>query len=264
MDSIHVFESLKIWLWELQSSVLLLWKSLLNVVGKPFYWEDMMEQLDTIGIGSLPVILLTSFFTGAVFALQTSDILREYGSTASMGQLVSFTMVRELGPVLMALMFTGRVGAGIASELGGMAVSQQVDALRSLGTDVVKKLVTPRVIACLIALPVLTAIGDFVSIWSGQLLTTYQIHQNPSVYWTSVQQHLKWDDLSFSFFKSIAFAIIVVLIACYQGLKTRGGTRGVGANTTKAVMTASIVIIASDFFLSKLINLFIAHHHGHH
>jgi len=264
MDSLNVLESLKSWLWELQSSFILLWKGLLNVLAKPFYLQDTAEQLDVIGVGSLPVILLTSFFTGAVFALQTSDILREYGSTASMGQLVSFTMIRELGPVLTALMFTGRVGAGIASELGGMAVSQQVDALRSLGTDTIKKLVTPRIIACLIALPLLTAIGDFLSIWSGQLLTTYQIHQNPSTYWNSVQQHLKWEDLYFSFFKSIAFAIIIVLIACYQGLKTRGGTRGVGTNTTKAVMSASILIIASDFFLTKAITLFIIHHHGHH
>lgn len=261
MDELRIVENLKVVLLDIQEAFFMLWKSLHNILAKPFYLQDTLEQLDTIGIGSLPVILLTSFFTGAVFALQTSDILRQYGSTASMGQLVSFTMVRELGPVLTALMFSGRVGAGIASELGGMVVTQQVDALRSLGTDYMKKLVTPRVVACIIALPLLTAIADFVSIYSGQLLTSYQIHQSSHVYWNSVQMHLKIDDLYYSFFKSITFGVVVSMIACYQGLKTLGGTRGVGRSTTHAVVSASILIIASDFFLSKLINVLIGHVH---
>lgn len=258
MEEIGVVESLKLFLLQIQDGWILFWKSISNVLAKPFYLQATLEQLDHIGVGSLPVILLTSFFTGAVFALQTSDILRQYGSTAQMGQLVSFTMIRELGPVLSALMFTGRVGAGIASELGGMVVSQQVDALRALGTDYIKKLVTPRVLACLVSLPLLTGICDFVAIYSGQILTTYQIKQNPHVYWSSVTQHLKMDDLYYSLFKAIAFAILIAVTACYQGLKTSGGTRGVGRSTTNAVMIASILIIASDFFLTKLINVLIS------
>lgn len=263
MDELHIVESIKSGLLDLQEAFFLLWKAINNILAKPFYVQDVLAHLDNIGVGSLPVILLTSFFTGAVFALQTSDILRQYGSTASMGQLVAFTMIRELGPVLTALMFTGRVGAGIASELGGMVVSQQVDALRSLGTDYMKKLITPRVLACIIALPLLTAICDLVSIYSGQLLTTYQIHQTAHLYWSSVRLHVKVQDLYYSFFKSIAFALLISMTACYQGLKTSGGTRGVGRSTTYAVMVSSIFIIASDFFLTKLINLFVGHVHNH-
>lgn len=261
MDELRVLESIKLALLDIQEAFFLLWKAVLNIVSKPFYLQDTLEQLDHIGVGSLPVILLTSFFTGAVFALQTSDILRQYGSTASMGQLVAFTVIRELGPVLTALIFTGRVGAGIASELGGMVVSQQVDALRSLGTDYMKKLITPRVLACLVALPLLTAISDLVAIYSGQILTNFQIHQSAHVYWNSVRTHLKIQDLYYSFFKSVAFAVLIAMTACYQGLKTSGGTRGVGRSTTYAVMASSIFIIASDFFLTKAINLLVGHVH---
>jgi len=263
VENISLSESIKTLLLDIQEAFGLWWQGFLSAFSRPFYVEDTLEELEAIGVGSLPVILLTSFFTGAVFALQTTDILRQYGSAASMGQLVSFTMIRELGPVLTALMFTGRVGAGIASEIGGMVVSQQVDALRALGTDYMKKLIAPRILACIISLPVLTAICDLVGTFSGQILTTFQIHQNPHVYWNSVQSHLKIEDFYYSFFKAIAFGIIVAMVACYQGLKTSGGTRGVGRSTTYAVMTSSILIIASDFFLTKAINLLIAYgpHH---
>jgi len=262
VHEIRIAESIKLFLLDIQESLILFWKSLSNLLVKPFYWQDTLEQFDAIGVGSLPVILLTSFFTGAVFALETGDILRRYGSTSQMGQLVAFTVIRELGPVLTALMFTGRVGAGIASELGGMVVSQQIDALRSLGTDYMKKLITPRVLACIIALPLLTALCDFIAIYSGQILTSYQIHQSAHVYWNSVRMHITLQDLDYSFIKAFTFGILIAATSCYQGLRTSGGTRGVGKSTTHAVMFSSILIIASDFFLTKLITLFLTYSYG--
>jgi phospholipid/cholesterol/gamma-HCH transport system permease protein len=255
MENIDVIEIIKLFLLEIQEAFFLLWKSLANIVAKPFYLDDLIEQLSLAGIGSLPVILLTGFFSGAVFALQTVTILKQYGETNTMGQLVAFTMIRELGPVLAALMFTGRVGAGFASELGGMVVSQQVDALRSLGTDYMKKLVTPRMLACVISLPLLTGIMDYVAIWSGYFLTWAEVHQSVHIYWQSIKQNLGLHDLYYSAIKAVAFAILIAVIACYQGLRTRGGTRGIGKSATRAVVISSILIIASDFFLTKGINI---------
>ena len=257
MDVLNFTENLKGFVLEIQEGCFLLWKALTNIFSTPFYLEDLIEQLDSIGIGSLPVILLTSFFTGAVFALQTIGVLKQYGTTATMGQLVAFTMIRELGPVLTALMFTGRVGAGIASELGGMVVSQQVDALRSLGTDYMKKLVTPRLLACLISLPLLTAICDFVSIWSGYFLTWTEVNQSVHVYWQSVKDNLVFHDLYYSVVKAIVFAVVVAIVSCYQGIKTSGGTRGIGQSTTRSVVISSIFIITCDFFLTKGIGIII-------
>lgn len=255
MDVLNFTENLKGFVLEIQEGCFLLWKALANIFTKPFYFDDLMEQLDSIALGSLPVILLTSFFTGAVFALQTVGVLKQYGTTATMGQLVAFTMIRELGPVLTALIFAGRVGAGIASELGGMVVSQQVDALRSLGTDYMKKLITPRLLACLIALPLLTAICDFISIWSGYFLTWLEVHQSTHVYWQSVKDNLVFHDLYYSAVKAVVFGVLVAVISCYQGMQTSGGTRGIGKSTTHAVVISSILIIACDFFLTKGIGI---------
>lgn len=257
METTGLLDSLKFFLLDFQQAFVLLWKAMSNIFAKPFYAQEVISQLDIIGVGSVPLILLTSFFTGAVLALQTTDLLTQYGSATSMGQMVAFTMIRELGPVLTALMFTGRVGAGIASELGGMVVSQQIDALRSLGTDYVKKLVTPRILACLLSLPLLTAICNLAGIWSGQVFTTFLIHQTPHVYWESAQRNIALSDYYYSLIKSVSFALLISMTACYQGLTTTGGTRGVGKSTTHSVVLSSILIIASDFFLTKIINVLV-------
>ncbi len=256
MENLDFLENFKIILLEIQEAFFLFLKAVRNVLSKPFYFNDLVEQLESIGLGSLIVILLTSLFTGAVFAFQILSVSKQYGTTNTMGQVVSFTMIRELGPVLAALMFSGRVGSGIASELGGMVISQQVDALRSLGTDYIKKLITPRVLACLIALPLLTGITDLVSIWSGWVMTWLTVHQSYHIYWMSVKDHIVLHDLYYSFFKAITFAILISVTACYQGLKTTGGTRGIGKSTTHAVVISSVLIIASDFFLTKGISFF--------
>lgn len=259
METGNSFDSVKWFLLEVQEACFLFWKGITNVLSRPFYLQETLEQLDHLGVGSMPVVLLTSLFTGAVLALQSSSLLSQYASTQAMGQLIAFIMIRELGPVLTALMCTGRVGAGIASELGGMVISQQIDALRALGTDYVRKLVTPRILACFIALPLLTAICDLVGIWSGQVFTTLLIHQSPHVFWHSVRVSIVLNDFYYSFFKSVVFGIIISMTASYEGLKTEGGTRGIGRSTTQAVMVASILIIASDFFLTKMINLILSY-----
>jgi phospholipid/cholesterol/gamma-HCH transport system permease protein len=256
MEALNILENFKEVLLDIQEAFYLFLKAIQNIFSKPFYLDDLLEQLDAIGIGSLVVILLTSFFTGAVFAFQTVVVEKQYGTTGTMGQIVAFTMIRELGPVLAALMFSGRVGSGIASELGGMVISQQVDALRSLGANYIKKLITPRILACVIALPLLTAITDLVSIWSGWVMTWLSVHQSYHIYWMSVKHHIVLHDLYYSFFKSLTFAIVISTTACYQGLKTKGGTRGIGKSTTHAVVISSILIIASDFFLTKGISFF--------
>ncbi len=222
---------------------------------RPRYIPETVAQMDLIGVGSLTIIILTGFFTGGVLTVQTFPTLRTYGAQSQTGYLVAISLVRELGPVLCALMVTGRVGSAISAELGSMVVSQQIDAMRALGTDPIRKLVAPRLIALLITLPLLTVIADMFGICGGWV-TAIGLYSIPSsVFITSVRDGITSDDLIGGMIKPIVFAFIIGTVACSQGLGTEGGTVGVGRSTTRAVVMASIIVIIADYFLAKALQV---------
>ena len=223
------------------------------VFSRPFYFRDVVEQFESIGIGSLTVVLLAGFFTGAVLALQTGITLDQFGARPFVGRLVSASMVKELGPVLTGLMLAGRIGSGIAAELGSMVVTDQINALRTLGTDPVRKLVVPRVLAGFFMAPVLTVIANTVGIIGGWLIAVYQLRVAGSLYWSSVLEGLYIDDVYMGLIKPFCLGFAIVTIGCHVGLRTTGGTQGVGRSTTQAVVAASVAVIAVDLVVTQLL-----------
>lgn len=238
---------------EVQHFTLLATRALTNLFRKPRYFQDTLQQMDLVGVSSLVIILLTGFFTGGVLALQSSKSLKAFGAVNLTGQLVALSLIRELGPVLTALMIAGRVGSGIASELGSMVVTEQIDAMRALGTDPTKKLVTPRIVACTTMLPLLTVMADLAGLVGGWIVSFYTLNLNTSLYWNTALRSLSYHDALEGLVKPIVFGFIIGTVGCYFGLRTTGGTRGVGRSTTQSVVTASIMVIVADFFLSKII-----------
>lgn len=224
-----------------------------NALSAPRYYDDTIAQMDTIGVGSLPIVLLTGFFTGAVLALQTYRTLATFGSVSVLGEAVGVAVVRELGPVLTALVVAGRNSSGIASEIGSMLVSEQIDALRALGTDPLRKLVSPRLYATLITLPVLTVLADFLGMLGGYLVSATIAKLTTAEYWTTAYQSLTFRDFTQGLIKPIIFAVIIALVGCYYGLQTEGGTEGVGRSTTQAVVVASVLVILLDFFITRFL-----------
>jgi len=237
---------------EVQQFYLLFGAALKNVFRRPHYADDIFIQMDIIGVGSLPIVILTGFFTGAVMALQMARALSQYGQVGRTGMVVSIAVVRELGPVLTALMVAGRNSSGMASELGSMKVTEQIDAMRALGTDPIQKLVTPRMIATCTVLPLLTIIADFVGIFGGFIIAYYLLNLTPTEYWSSAWRALEWNDVAQGLLKPFVFAFAVSLVGCYYGLRTTGGTQGVGRSTTQAVVVASVMIFFLTFFLTKI------------
>ncbi len=219
----------------------------------PRYLTDTLLQMDVIGVGSLPIVLLTGLFTGGVLSLQTYRTLERFGEVGLLGQAVSLSVVRELGPVLTALMVAGRNGSGIASEIGSMLVSEQIDAMRALGTDPLRKLVAPRLYATLITLPLLTVLADFFGMLGGFFISSYTAHLTSEQYWTSVYQALNFQDVLQGLVKPFFFAVIIAQVGCYFGLRTRGGTEGVGRSTTQAMVVASVLILVFDFFITQFL-----------
>jgi len=240
-------------LLEVQEYVRLQAQTVRGVFSRPFYFHDVVEQFDAIGIGSLTVVLLTGFFTGAVLALQSGVTLDQFGARPFVGRLVSASMIKELGPVLTGLMLAGRIGSGIAAELGSMVVTDQINALRALGTDPVRKLVVPRVLAGFFMAPVLTVISDSVGILGGWLIAVYQLRVASSLYWTSITDALYVQDAWMGIIKPFILGYVIVTIGCFVGLRTTGGTQGVGRATTNAVVAASVAVIAVDFFVTRLL-----------
>ena len=240
-------------LLEIQEYVRLQGAAMRAVFSRPFYFPDVIMQFDQIGIGSLTVVVLTGFFTGAVVALQTGITLDQFGARPAVGRLVSASIVKEVGPVFTGLMLAGRIGSGIAAELGSMTVTDQINALRALGTDPVRKLVVPRVLAGFFMAPVLTVLYDTMAIYGGWLVAVYQLRVASSLYWTSVTDALYVQDTWMGLIKPFVLGYVIVTIGCHVGLRTTGGTQGVGRATTKAVVAASVAVIAVDFFLSRLL-----------
>ena len=237
---------------EVQEYVRLQIATVRGVFSRPFYFHDVVEQFEQIGIGSLTVVLLTGFFTGAVLALQTGITLDQFGARPFVGRLISASMVKELGPVLTGLMLAGRIGSGIAAELGSMVVTDQINALRALGTDPVRKLVVPRVLAGFFMAPVLTVIANTVGILGGWIIAVFQLRVASSLYWSSIIEGLYLDDAWMGLVKPFCLGYVIVTIGCHVGLRASGGTQGVGRATTNAVVASSVAVIAVDFFVTRL------------
>jgi phospholipid/cholesterol/gamma-HCH transport system permease protein len=219
---------------------------------RPFYGSEVIAQMDELGVKSLSITGITAFSVGMVLALQTAYALAAFGGKMFIGQVVAVSLVRELGPVLTSLMVGGRVGSGITAELGSMTVTEQVDALRSMAISPVRRLVLPRVLAVVIMLPILTAIADVLGILGGLFIAVVDLQLTPSDYLNSIWNHLAIQDITSGIAKTVFFGLEVALIGCYNGLQVSGGASSVGQATTRTVVLASISILVSDFFLTKL------------
>lgn len=244
----------------IQEGIVLSGKAFRFIFARPFYREDILQQMDSIGVQSLGIVVLTGFFTGMVLALQSAVQMQRFGATTYVGTLVAASMIRELGPVLAGLMVAGRVGSGIAAQIGSMRVTEQVDALNVMGTDPIKKLVTPRLIAAMLMLPTLTVINDLAGILGGNVIAAAYVRLPSGLYWATV-----WDQISSGGFvlgiipndfvqgllKPFLFGAIIALTASHFGLRTTGGTEGVGTSTTRTVVTASILILVLDYFVTQ-------------
>lgn len=240
-------------LLEVQEYVLMVGKVGRACVTPPFYFRDIIDQFEAIGVGSLTVVLLTGMFTGMVLALQSGMTMDKFGARSMVGQLVSASMVKELGPVLTGLIVAGRVGSGIAAEIGSMVVTDQINALRALGTDPVRKLVVPRLLAGILMAPALTVMSDASALVGGWIISVTQLHVPGSVYWKSVTDALYIQDAWMGIIKPFFLGFVVTSIGCVVGLRTSGGTQGVGRATTNAVVIASVAVIAVDFFITPLL-----------
>jgi phospholipid/cholesterol/gamma-HCH transport system permease protein len=212
----------------------------------------VMAQFDQIGVRSLSIVIITSAFIGMVLALQTAYALQDFGGKLFVGMIVSLSLVRELAPVLMSLMVGGRVGAGMTAELGTMKVTEQIDALRALATNPVRKLVVPRVLATTLMFPLLTVISICLGILGGMLIAVANLNLSANYYLRSVIETVKYNDLASGIGKTFFFGFAISLIGCYNGLRTSGGADGVGRATTATVVTGAITVLIMDFFLTKL------------
>ena len=236
-----------------QDYTLLSIQAITNLFRKPLYVADLVQQADSIGVGSLPIVVLAGFFTGAVLAVQSANTLQRFGSITLIGQLVSLSMVRELGPVLTGLMVAGRNASGMASELGSMVVTEQIDAMRALGTDPVKKLATPRIISTVFMLFFLTVISDLVGLAGGLFVSKILLNLDARQYWSNAWQSLVFQDVFMGLVKPVLFGFIIATVGCYYGMTARGGTQGVGRATTQAVVAASVLIVVVDLFVTQFL-----------
>lgn len=249
----------KRWILHVQDYALLAGGSVSRLFSPPYYMSDVLDQMDIIGVGSLPIVLLTGFFIGAVMVLQTAAQFERFGQTALTADVVSLALVRELGPSITGLLVAGRNASGIASELGSMIVTEQVDAMRAMGTDPIRKLATPRMVATVLMLPLLTAMADFLGLIGGYIVSYFTLRLGAISFWTRAIDVLEFSDLVQGLTKPLVFGFILSTVGCYQGLSVRGGTQGVGRATTQAVVISSVIILVSNFFLTKIM-LFLAGH----
>jgi phospholipid/cholesterol/gamma-HCH transport system permease protein len=224
-----------------------------NLFHRPRYLADMVQQADLIGVGSLPIVVLTGLSIGAELALNSANTLQRFGSLSLIGQLVSVGMVRELGPIITGLMVAGRNASGMASELGSMIVTEQIDAMRALGTDPRKKLVTPRVVSTVFMLFFLTIISDLLGLFGGSLVSSLLYGLDSHQYWSSAWQTLVFEDVFMGLLKPVLFGFIIATVGCYYGITARGGTQGVGRATTQAVVASCVLILVVDLLVTKFL-----------
>jgi phospholipid/cholesterol/gamma-HCH transport system permease protein len=238
---------------ELQDFYVLSWRSLSGLMRRPFYLSDTVEQMDYTGAGSLPIILVVSVFVGMALSLQLETQLAFMGLENYTGRVVAMAVIREIGPVIVALVYAGRAGSGMSSELGSMVLGHQVDTLRVFGVDPVKKLVIPRMLGSVVMLPALTIIGDAAALLGGYYIAVYVSHLSGSNYWLSVRNVLSFGYVFPGIIKPFVFGYLIACISCYMGLATRGGALGLRGSTTKAFVVSTITIIVFDFFITKVV-----------
>jgi phospholipid/cholesterol/gamma-HCH transport system permease protein len=229
------------------------WRTVLWAFRPPYDVGEWFRQMVRLGVNSIPVVFLTTMFTGMVMALQVFNGFERVHATQFVGSVVALAMLRELSPVLVGLMVTGRVGSSMAAEIGTMRVTEQIDALKALATDPMQYLFVPRVIAGIVMLPFLTVLGDALGIYGGYLVAVKLMNANPVVYEANTYQFLELNDVWSGVIKASVFGLILTLTGCVRGYYTTGGAEGVGRSTTNAVVSASLIILLSDFFLTKIL-----------
>lgn len=239
-------------LGHIYSYILFLGTTIRAALGGPFYFKEIVEQLYQIGNRSLSIVILVGTFTGMVLSFQTGVEMARFGAKAYIGSVVLVSLVRELGPVLTALVVAGRVGSGITAELGSMAVTDQINAMRAMAADPYKKLVLTRLAALLIMLPVLVAVANTFGFFGGAIIATTNLNVGYALYKSTAMNNIYIEDLLSGLVKPIVFAVIIGTIGCYLGMNTKGGTKGVGSSTTLSVVISSIFIFVFDFILTKI------------
>lgn len=229
------------------------WTSVTHIVRPPFFGRLLLQQMMRIGYFSLPVVALTAFFTGGALALQIYYGGSQFNSESIVATIVALGITRELGPVMAGLMVAGRVSAAIAAELGTMRVTEQIDALTTLSTNPYKYLVAPRVVAAVVTLPLLVFIADVIGVMGGFVVSTQSLDFNAGVYIKNTVDFLKADDITSGLIKAAVFGFVIAMMGCYHGFNSKGGAQGVGRATTNAVVTASILILASNYVMTSLL-----------
>jgi phospholipid/cholesterol/gamma-HCH transport system permease protein len=224
-----------------------------NLALPPHYFALVARQIDIIGVRSTAVALTAALFTGMVLALQTAVNMARFGAENYVGPVVALSILRELGPVLTAILVGGKVASGITAELGSMKVTEQIDAMRALGVNYVKRLIVPRLMAALVVFPLVTVLADFVGLLGGMIVSVFDRDVDPYLYWNTIAYWVVIRDFLTGLLKSLVFGILVTLIGCYNGLATEGGTEGLGRATTDTVVEVAMAVIISDFFLTKLL-----------
>lgn len=240
-------------IFTLQDYVLLSGRAIADIFNPPVYWTDTLVQMDVIGVGSIPIIIAAFISIGGVLVQNTAAQLTRFGMAALTGDGVALALVRELGPTITALLVAGRNASGMASELGSMVVTEQVDAMRALGTDPIRKLMTPRILATALTLPLLAATGDFFGLCGGFLMARLTLRLGAVQFWTRAIHALSFGDLVQGIVKPFIFALILSTVGCYQGLRVTGGTEGVGRATTTAFLWSALAVLVSDVFLTQLL-----------
>jgi phospholipid/cholesterol/gamma-HCH transport system permease protein len=250
----HLIGSVSIlFLQESGRITLLLWKAALLIFQRPFNLKDILRQMEEVGIKSMPVVLITGAFTGAVLALQSYTGFQRFNAETFVGTVVALSITRELGPVLTGLMVSGRVGSSMAAELGTMQVTEQIDALYTLAVNPIKYLIVPRLLAALIMMPVLVIFADLIGIAGGYFVSVKVLSSNPYTYMERTWNYLELNDIFSGLFKAGVFGIIIATISCYQGFFTRGGAEGVGRATTKAVVLSCLLILIFNYIITALL-----------
>ena len=246
-------QGFKRFVWDIQGLAFFSVQLFRHSVGRPFYGAELLEQMYFLGVGSLFLVVLTGVFAGQAIALQFSIELADFGSKNYLGRVMAIAIIRELGPVLTALMVAARVSSGITAEIGSMKSSEQLDAMRAFGVDPIRKLAVPRFWALLIMLPALTLVCDFVAIMGGYAIAVFIAHISPSAYWSNFIDKVSLGNIIIGTSKPFLFAVIISTISCYLGFSTSGGTKGVGQSTTDSVVASSINILFINFAFTRLI-----------
>lgn len=241
----------QLFLTDLGGISLLAGRTIYDAVTPPYGPRLLVAQMDHIAVRSVSIVGVAGLFVGLVLALQTAYGLARFGAKGTVGIIVGMSMVRELGPVVTAILVGGRVGSGFTAELGSMKVTEQIDAMRALGVNHIKKLVVPRVLVTMLAMPMLTVIADALGIFGGMVISQHEFDVNYHQYYNTITQYVELADMLDGLGKTVVFGFLIGVVGCYNGLTTRGGTEGLGRSTTGTVVTSSLLVFISDFFLTK-------------